>query len=389
MSKFTKLKTVFFVFFLLFSSITFGQIAAWNFTGSGNYSTYAATTFNPNLVSTSGANNITRGTGANSSTGANSFRTQGFSNDGISILNPDYFQITLSANIGYKLSLSTIDAKFDGTPAFYASPGVTSQFAYSLDGTTFTLIDIPVQSTTKNLTQIILSGISDLQNIPSGAIITLRYYASGQTPSGGWGFCSTSTVNGLAIGGTVTAQTSSPTITVTEVTIPNMKANVGRTITETVNVSGVNLTGNIAISIIDDTNNQFDEPSVTSINKLGDNTATGTVTVTYRPTSSGNHSATLKLESSDATTITKALSGNATIPSSIPNVIITEVYGGGGNSGATYQNDFVELYNRTEGTIDISGWSVQYYTEYGSGTSSNVIEIPSGKSIAGNRHFLI
>src|SRR5215213_2411048 len=27
-------------------------------------------------------------------------------------------------------------------------------------------------------------------------------------------------------------------------------------------------------------------------------------------------------------------------------IVISQVYGGGGNSGATYQNDFVELFNR-------------------------------------------
>ena len=38
------------------------------------------------------------------------------------------------------MSLHTIDASFIGTSTFYATPGVTSQFAYSLNGTNFTLI---------------------------------------------------------------------------------------------------------------------------------------------------------------------------------------------------------------------------------------------------------
>ena len=29
------------------------------------------------------------------------------------------------------------------------------------------------------------------------------------------------------------------------------------------------------------------------------------------------------------------------------NVVISEVYGGGGNSGALYKNDYIELYNPT------------------------------------------
>jgi predicted extracellular nuclease len=41
-------------------------------------------------------------------------------------------------------------------------------------------------------------------------------------------------------------------------------------------------------------------------------------------------------------------------------VVISQVYGGGGNSGATYTNDFIELTNTTSVDIDLSGWSVQY-----------------------------
>ncbi|MCL1841495.1 MAG: lamin tail domain-containing protein, partial [Propionibacteriaceae bacterium] len=41
-------------------------------------------------------------------------------------------------------------------------------------------------------------------------------------------------------------------------------------------------------------------------------------------------------------------------------VIINEVYGGGGNSGAAFNQDFIELYNPTDAAIDLSGWSLQY-----------------------------
>ena len=47
-------------------------------------------------------------------------------------------------------------------------------------------------------------------------------------------------------------------------------------------------------------------------------------------------------------------------------VVISEVYGGGGNSGSTYKNDFVELYNPTSASVDLSGWSVQYASATGS-----------------------
>jgi hypothetical protein len=46
-------------------------------------------------------------------------------------------------------------------------------------------------------------------------------------------------------------------------------------------------------------------------------------------------------------------------------VVISQLYAGGGNSGATYTNDFVELLNRGSSTVDLSGWTVQYATAAG------------------------
>jgi endonuclease I len=48
-------------------------------------------------------------------------------------------------------------------------------------------------------------------------------------------------------------------------------------------------------------------------------------------------------------------------PTPIPgNIVVSQVYGGGGNSGATYTNDFIELFNRGGSPINVNGWSVQY-----------------------------
>src|ERR1051325_7922569 len=41
-------------------------------------------------------------------------------------------------------------------------------------------------------------------------------------------------------------------------------------------------------------------------------------------------------------------------------VVISQVYGGGGNAGATYKNDFIELFNRSNSPVSLAGWSVQY-----------------------------
>lgn len=47
-------------------------------------------------------------------------------------------------------------------------------------------------------------------------------------------------------------------------------------------------------------------------------------------------------------------------------VVISQVYGGGGNSGATLRNDFIELFNRGDTAVSLDGWSVQYASASGS-----------------------
>ncbi|HET7077774.1 MAG TPA: lamin tail domain-containing protein, partial [Chloroflexia bacterium] len=66
-------------------------------------------------------------------------------------------------------------------------------------------------------------------------------------------------------------------------------------------------------------------------------------------------------------------------------VVISQVYGGGGNSGATYTNDFIELFNRGSVPVDMTGWSVQYASTMGSSWSKTSL---SG-SLAPGQYYLI
>ncbi|MEZ4738205.1 MAG: lamin tail domain-containing protein [Flavobacteriales bacterium] len=178
-------------------------LAAWDFTGESSVATSAAEVYNAGLDA---SNLMTRGASATASSGANSFRTTGFQNNGIATSNTDYFEITLSAGSGSALSLTSLDARVTGTSSFAVSPGVSNQFAYSLDGSTFTLIGSPAVTVGANQTfNVDLSGITALQGVPASATITLRYYASGQTTTGGWGFFSDNPGNyGLSVTGALT-----------------------------------------------------------------------------------------------------------------------------------------------------------------------------------------
>ncbi len=66
--------------------------------------------------------------------------------------------------------------------------------------------------------------------------------------------------------------------------------------------------------------------------------------------------------------------------------VISEVYGGGGNSGSTYKNDFVELYNPTDSVISLNECSIQYASS--SATGAWKVTILNG-SIAPHGFYLI
>ena len=54
------------------------------------------------------------------------------------------------------------------------------------------------------------------------------------------------------------------------------------------------------------------------------------------------------------------LRADVSAATSTSTVVISQVYGGGGNSGATLRNDFIELFNRSTEALSLAGWSVQY-----------------------------
>ncbi|HYP14908.1 MAG TPA: lamin tail domain-containing protein, partial [Bryobacteraceae bacterium] len=66
-------------------------------------------------------------------------------------------------------------------------------------------------------------------------------------------------------------------------------------------------------------------------------------------------------------------------------VVISQVYGGGGNTGATLRNDFIELFNATTEVVNLDGWSVQYTTA--NGESWQVT--PLSGTIQPGRYFLV
>ncbi|GAA2388773.1 hypothetical protein GCM10010404_52440 [Nonomuraea africana] len=69
-------------------------------------------------------------------------------------------------------------------------------------------------------------------------------------------------------------------------------------------------------------------------------------------------------------------------------LVISQVYGGGGNSGAPLANDFVELFNRSSAPVAIDGWSVQYTSATGTGHFAANVARLSG-TLAPGQYYLV
>lgn len=69
-------------------------------------------------------------------------------------------------------------------------------------------------------------------------------------------------------------------------------------------------------------------------------------------------------------------------------VVISAVYGGGGNTGAALKNDYIELFNPTSASVDLSAYKILYGSASGTWTPYT-ITFPGASTIAPNSYFLI
>lgn len=97
---------------------------------------------------------------------------------------------------------------------------------------------------------------------------------------------------------------ANPTVSASKSSI-SLDALVGESASSTITVSGANLSGDISLALSGTDASMFS----ISASSIAKSTASGSVTVTYTPTTEGTHTASLTISSTDAADVTVALTG--------------------------------------------------------------------------------
>ena len=75
-----------------------------------------------------------------------------------------------------------------------------------------------------------------------------------------------------------------------------------------------------------------------------------------------------------------------------PNLVVSQVYGGGGNTGATHTHDFIEVFNRGPAGAPLNGMSLQYSSATGTGNfganAGQLTELPN-VTLAPGQYYLV
>ncbi|PYS46371.1 MAG: hypothetical protein DMF68_19405, partial [Acidobacteria bacterium] len=152
------------------------------------------------------------------------------------------------------------------------------------------------------------------------------------------------------------------------------------------NVTGASIAKGQGVGTI--LNDDSPSLSINDVSKSEGNSGTTAFTFTVTLSPSSNQTVTVDYAMAD---LSDAQGQGIITNDDTPNLVISQVYGGGNNSGAQYQNDFIEIFNRGTATVDfsITPYSVQYASATAAfGASSTKTDITSG-TVAPGHYFLI
>jgi len=264
-----------------------------------------------------------------------------------------YFEWTLTPAAGVAITVSQIN--------FGSRSTGTGPQAYDIRTSLDNYATAAASSTlTNNSTWALFTNTISIGGA-SGQAITFRLYAYN-----GAGNASKNTANwridDLSVLATTSGNVPLPTLTVTPSSLSFSAVSGSPSAAQTVHIGGVNLTADITAVVgggyeISGDGNAY-STSLTLPQHGGTVADTPILVRLSASAPAGAVSGYLSLHSAAADSQTVTLSGAVTAPAA--KIVVNQVYGGGGNSGSAFSNDFIELFNDDDTTVNLNGWSVQY-----------------------------
>jgi hypothetical protein len=271
-----------------------------------------------------------------------------------------YFEFALTPKGGASMHITEIDFGARST----ATGPITYEIRYDYDG-----YHDPLRtgSINNNSTWQVMTNALDA-TIEPNLPVTFRIYAYGNA-----GIAAAGTANwridDLKVTATADGGTANPTLTHSFLFGPLITTYGTPSPPDSTFISGSNLTGDIVLTHSENyefslDNIDYSAASITLPQTGGVVTPTRLYIRMYKGAPGGVVEGSVTL-TSGATTAVINLSGvmNGV---DLAHVKINQVYGGGGNSGATYTHDFIELFNPEDTALNLAGWTVQYASANGS-----------------------
>ncbi len=189
--------------------------------------------------------------------------------------------------------------------------------------------------------------------------------------------------------------TGAKTITVTATDTNTATASATQSVTVSNGVPTVSLSGNPRVVVNNSLNPTYSlytltitptTPGATVTTTAvtwGDGSAVDSLT-THRYATKGSKTISVTITDSNGTTATATKTILVT-----PGIVISQFYTQGGAAGATFRADFVELFNASDTSIDVTGWSLQYGSATGAFAAGSIQANLTAVSIPAGGYYLI
>jgi pimeloyl-ACP methyl ester carboxylesterase len=123
------------------------------------------------------------------------------------------------------------------------------------------------------------------------------------------------------------------------------------------NTSNVSITINTPSAV--NLNAKIVDSDYSQVGSIHSNNGTGNITFSQNNLPTGNYFFVIFADPV-STSYSNYNFSLSKISTPVSPIVISQVYGGGGNSGAPFTNDYIELFNRGTIAQNLNGWSVQY-----------------------------